>query len=262
MLQIKNLNITHLKDNRVLLQDLSVTLNEGDKAAIIGEEGNGKSTLLKLIYDETLVENYVEYTGEIITNHARIGYLPQELSQEEKGLSAYEFMCADIGAGGNDTDVENVYGKYGSMFLDTDIAELSQISRQLKLPLEMFYSDQLLGHMSGGEKIKLQLARILVNKPEVLFLDEPSNDLDMDTVYWLESFIKETNLPILYISHDEVLLEMTANKIIHIGKPIQMDEERFLRQLEELKEYVVTEPDDIREWVQRIVPTYSIQEQK
>ena len=57
-------------------------------------------------------------------------------------------------------------------------------------------------------------------------------------------------------------MQDTANKLIHIGKPIHMDEERFLRQLEELKEYVVTEPDDIREWVQRIVPTYSIQEQK
>lgn len=57
-------------------------------------------------------------------------------------------------------------------------------------------------------------------------------------------------------------MQDTANKLIHIGKPIQMDEERFLRQLEELKEYVVTEPDDIREWVQRIVPTYSIQEHK
>jgi len=57
-------------------------------------------------------------------------------------------------------------------------------------------------------------------------------------------------------------MQDTANKLIHIGKPIQMDEERFLRQLEDLKEYVVTEPDDIREWVQRIVPTYSIQEQK
>jgi len=57
-------------------------------------------------------------------------------------------------------------------------------------------------------------------------------------------------------------MQDTANKLIHIGKPIQMDEERFLRQLEEIKEYVVTEPDDIREWVQRIVPTYSIQNQK
>lgn len=223
MLQIKNLNISHLKDNRVLLQDLSFTLNQGDKAAIIGEEGNGKSTLLKLIYDEALVENYVEYTGEIIKNHARIGYLPQELSMEEKAYTAYEFMC------------EN---NFDSLFLETDVAELSQISRQLKLPLEMFYSEQLLGQMSGGEKIKLQLARILVNKPDVLLLDEPSNDLDMDTVYWLEMFIKECNLPILYISHDEVLLENTANKIIHLEQIKRKTEARSTVIKSNYKDYV------------------------
>ena len=70
--------------------------------------------------------------------------------------------------------------------------------------------------MSGGEKIKLQLARLMIGHPDVLLLDEPSNDLDIDTVRWLEEFIQESKIPILYISHDEVLLENTANKIIHI----------------------------------------------
>lgn len=198
MLQIKNLTITHIKDNRILLQDLSFALNMGDKTAIIGEEGNGKSTLLKLIYDETLVEGYVEYTGEIIRNNAHIGYLPQELRPEEKIKSAYEFMCES------------------SLFYETEPAELALISRMLKIPLEMFYSEQLLGQTSGGEKIKLQLARLMINKPDVLLLDEPSNDLDITTVCWLEDFIKKSKLPILYISHDEVLLENTANKIIHL----------------------------------------------
>jgi len=92
-LQIKNLTITHIKDNRILLQDLSFVLNKGDKVAIIGEEGNGKSSLLKLIYDEKLVEGYTEYTGEIIKNQACIGYLPQEISGEDKALSAYEFIA-------------------------------------------------------------------------------------------------------------------------------------------------------------------------
>ena len=212
MLQIKNLTITHVKDNRVLLEDLSFSLNAGDKAVIIGEEGNGKSTLLKLIYNESLVEDYVEYQGEIIRNRARIGYLPQELSQQEKELTAYEFMCADESS--YEEDINGLILE--SMFLESDIAELSQISRKLKLPMELFYSEQLLKQMSGGEKIKLQLARILINKPDVLLLDEPSNDLDIDTVYWLEDFIKNSPCPILYISHDEVLLENTANKIIHL----------------------------------------------
>lgn len=229
MLQIKNLNITHLKDNRVLLKDLSFTLNHGDKAAIIGEEGNGKSTLLKLIYDEALVENYVDYTGEIIKNHARIGYLPQELSAEAKACTAYEFMCANKNE--------------ESLFLEADIAELSQICRQLHLPLDMLYSEQLLGQMSGGEKIKLQLARILVNKPDVLLLDEPSNDLDMDTVYWLEKFIKETQFPVLYISHDEVLLENTANKVIHLEQLKRKTEPRSTVIKSSYKEYVSRRSD-------------------
>ena len=198
MLQIKNLTITHIKDNRILLQDLSFVLNQGDKVAIIGEEGNGKSSLLKLIYDETLVEGYVEYTGEIIKNQACIGYLPQEMASEDKALSAYEFMCQS------------------PMFYETEPAELAQIGRKLKLPLDLFYSEQKLGQMSGGEKIKIQLARIMINHPDILLLDEPSNDLDIETVRWLESFIKESPVPILYISHDEVLLENTANKIIHL----------------------------------------------
>jgi len=197
-LQIKNLTITHIKDNRILLQDLSFVLNQGDKVAIIGEEGNGKSSLLKLIYDETLVEGYVEYTGEIIKNQACMGYLPQEISGEDKALSAYEFMCKS------------------PLFYETEPAELAQISRKLQLPLEMFYSEQLVGKMSGGEKIKLQLARLMINKPDVLLLDEPSNDLDIDTVCWLERFIQDAPIPILFISHDEVLLENTANKIIHL----------------------------------------------
>ena len=198
MLQIKNLTITHIKDNRILLQDLSFVLNKGDKVAIIGEEGNGKSSLLKLIYDETLVEGYAEYTGEIIKNQACIGYLPQEMTVEDKMLSAYEFMCKC------------------PLFYETEPAELAQISRKLQLPLEMFYSDQLVGKMSGGEKIKLQLARLMVNKLDVFLLDEPSNDLDIETVCWLEKFIIESSVPILFISHDEMLLENTANKIIHL----------------------------------------------
>ena len=64
MLQIKNLSITHKKDLRVILNDFSCVLNDGDKAVIIGEEGNGKSTLLKWIYDEKLVDDYCETEGE------------------------------------------------------------------------------------------------------------------------------------------------------------------------------------------------------
>lgn len=198
MLQIKNLTITHLKDNRVLLDNFSLTINPGDKAAIIGEEGNGKSTLLKLIYDENLVEDYIEYSGEIIRNNLQIGYLAQELTDEEKELSVYEFMC------------------WMPLFFEVTPKELAETARFLQIPVETFYEEQRMGQLSGGEKIKVQLARMILNKPDILLLDEPSNDLDMATINWLEKFIRESELPILYISHDEVLLENTANMIVHL----------------------------------------------
>ena len=66
MLQIKKLNLTHKKDLRIILNDFNLVLNDGDKAVIIGEEGNGKSTLMKWIYNPSLVENYIEADGEVL----------------------------------------------------------------------------------------------------------------------------------------------------------------------------------------------------
>lgn len=198
MIQVKNLTITHRKDLRILLWDFSMVLNQGDKAALIGEEGDGKSTLMKLLYQEELVEHYIEYQGEIIRNHAKIGYLAQELTQNQKEKSIYDF-CIE-----------------GDDFFNCSPGEIAQIENQLFLSEGMLYSDQKMGQLSGGEKVKVQIARILIGKPDVLFLDEPSNDIDLETLKWLEEFICKSNLPILFISHDEMLLENTANKIIHL----------------------------------------------
>ena len=95
MLQIKNLTVTHKKDMRTLVEDFSFVLNKGDRAVMIGEEGNGKSTLLKLIYDPALVDSYAEYTGEIVKNHIKAGYLPQELEERNREKSIWEFFTEE-----------------------------------------------------------------------------------------------------------------------------------------------------------------------
>ena len=93
MLQIKNAGFTHKKDNRVMLENFNLALQKGDKAVIIGEEGNGKSTILKWIYDPALIEGYMEVTGECIYSGERLGYLPQELPKEEEEKSIYDYFC-------------------------------------------------------------------------------------------------------------------------------------------------------------------------
>jgi len=198
LLQIQNLTITHRKDLREIIRDFSFFLNPGDKAALIGEEGNGKSTLLKLLYDEQMVEDYAEYTGRIQKEGLKLGYLPQELEEEQGRLSVYEFCCQE------------------SAFYDISPKELARTAGQMGIPAELFYSEQKLNTLSGGERVKVQLACILFQKPDVLLLDEPSNDIDVPTLEWLEKFIQKSSVPIVYISHDEVLLENTANLIIHM----------------------------------------------
>ena len=198
MLQVRKLHIAMKKDLRELVRDFTFALNPGDKAAIIGEEGNGKSTLLKLIYDENLVEGYAEWSGAIQKDGMILGYLSQELLAEDRDKTAYEFCCGE------------------EAFLDSSPKEVADAAAKLRFPVDLFYSDRKMGTFSGGEKVKLRMALLTLRRPDCYLLDEPSNDLDIETLEWLESFIRECPQPVLYISHDEMLLEHTANVIIHL----------------------------------------------
>lgn len=132
MVQIKHLNVIHKKDMRTLVEDLSFTLNPGDKAALIGEEGNGKSTILKLLYEDGLVEDYVEYTGEVIKNNEVLGYLAQELKPWEKEKTVYEFLAGE------------------PAFFDMSAKELALLAQRMGISPELLYEDRPLGSLSGG----------------------------------------------------------------------------------------------------------------
>lgn len=200
MLQVKNLTITHKKDLTTLVDGLSFTLSPGDRAALIGEEGNGKSTVLRLLYDPALVEPYAEWTGEIVDKGVRRGYLAQELSPDELALPVWEF-CQRTPA-----------------FGDAGPKELDRAARQVGLDSGLFWDDRPMSTLSGGERVKLRLALLLLDGPDALLLDEPSNDLDLQTLEWLEGFLTSCEVPILYVSHDETLLERTANVVIHLER--------------------------------------------
>ena len=197
MLQILNLTMTAINDRRELLHDFSMTLNRGDKAAVIGEEGNGKSTLLKWIRDPSSVTGYCEVSGQCICRE-RTGYLPQEFPAEYNALTVHEYF------------------QRLEAFDPADSAGLNRLAVRLGIDPDFFISTQLCGTLSGGEKIRMELAGILLGRPGILLLDEPSNDLDIETLVWLETMIRDFPGIVLYISHDEVLLENTANMIIHL----------------------------------------------
>lgn len=208
MLQIKNLTITHKKDFRVILRNFSCALNPGDKAVIIGEEGDGKSTLLKWIYSPGQIEAYADAAGERIVSHERLAYLPQELPEEDKEKSVYEFFTEE------------------PEFFEKSPRDLNLLSSSLQIAPDFFYSDQKMGTLSGGEKVRAQMLRLMISEPTALLLDEPSNDIDLQTLDWLEGIIQNWNGIALFISHDEILMERTANMVIHLEQIKRKTESR------------------------------------
>lgn len=192
MLELKNITITLNNSERTLIDNLSLTLKDNDKAVIIGEEGNGKSTLLRAIYQPDLIKSYCDFSGKIVTSQT-MAYLPQNL---------------DI-ASNDDISLSDFF-ETSEYYLYIDILE------EIGLSVEFILSNQKLSTLSGGEKIKVHLAKLLMTNPDILLLDEPTNDLDVTTLKWLESFINNSKKTILYISHDEKLIENTATTIIHI----------------------------------------------
>ncbi|MBS6162626.1 MAG: ATP-binding cassette domain-containing protein, partial [Clostridiales bacterium] len=196
MLELKDVSVWLSQNNRPLAEHFSFALNRGDKAAIIGEEGNGKSTLLKLIYDESLVDGYVDHSGQIIKK-GRAAYLPQMMEEQDlaKTVAGY--------------------------FEGQDTAGRAGLLASLGLAADFLRSHRRVSTLSGGEKVKIQLARILMEEPDVLLLDEPTNDLDIETLEWMENYIRRSRAPVLFVSHDETLIENTANVIIHMEQLVR-----------------------------------------
>jgi len=199
MLALQNITITTPK-GRVLIQDLTFSIQPGDKMAIIGEEGNGKSTLCKRIARPQSLDEHFIVEGNIQCDPERIAYLPQQLEEYELSESISDFMMRDQ-AGNIDYD---------------RLAEVKRWLGKFNIFYEESRFDEPFRNFSGGERIKIQLARLMTMRPELLILDEPTNDLDIPTLKWLENFILTSELPILFVSHDEALLSKCANRILHL----------------------------------------------
>lgn len=200
MLEVLNLSIKLM--DRYLVKDLNFILNEGDKLAIIGEEGNGKSTLLKAIACPQDIKSYVDISGTINTKGYKIGYLPQFLDSNWDECLGIDYFTKE------NYDAEINYDIYA------EIGRVQELFAKFNLNDDIF--DQKIKHLSGGEKVKIQLIKLLFDGYDILLLDEPTNDLDINTLEFLEDFINESKEPIIYITHDEVLLERTANSILHM----------------------------------------------
>lgn len=191
MLEIKNLCITI--NEKSYVDHLSLVVSKRDKLAVIGEEGNGKSTLLKAIVKQA---NFASISGSIQILSKKIGYVKQSLEDKDflSDTKTYLFN--------NELDYYDQINHFYQLLI--------------LLELEDTILDKQIAVLSGGEKVKIQLLKVLLDEPDLLLLDEPTNDLDLQTLDYLETFINQCEKPIIFISHDEVLLRQCANRILHL----------------------------------------------
>lgn len=220
MLEIKDLTITLIQDDRIILKDFDFTLNAYDKVGLIGEEGNGKSLLLKSIVDRNEVEKYCDIDGEIFKKDEIIGYLPQSLDEKYFELTSRAYLYRQIDP--SLIDYNRLYKHLSKFDLSDDL-----ISDKIKMK-----------DLSGGEKIKFILLVEMLKEPSIFLFDEPSNDLDYQSLLWLESFMENLEIPFIFVSHDTNLLSKIANRIIHLEQIMRRSQAKHTISNNSYDEYI------------------------
>ena len=216
-----------------LLEKIDFTLSEGDRVGLIGPNGEGKTTLIRLILSEREPED-----GRIfVKNGIRIGYLAQNggydsentVFEEMKEIFAEDIRALDslretekkIAAAEEGSDeYRALSGKYEA--LNKLIAARDSYRYEIRIRTVLngmgfseFYN-QRISTMSGGEKTRLKLCRLLLEEPELLILDEPTNHLDIKTLFWLEEYLAAFRGAILTVSHDRYFLDKIVKEIYEL----------------------------------------------
>lgn len=183
--------ITRVHGNRTIFDEISLGINQGDRIGVVGVNGTGKSTFLKVVAGILEPDS-----GKIVKgNGVKVSYLEQETDFEEKSI--IEYVCSHKGLTEgetvSDSQAKTILNKLGITEYDADISTLS-----------------------GGQKKRIALARALVLPSEVLILDEPTNHLDSQCIIWLEDYLKKYKGELLLVTHDRYFLDNVTNRIVEL----------------------------------------------
>ena len=217
-LQIEGL--TKSFGDRVLLDNITFGLYEGDKVGLIAKNGTGKTTLLRIIAG---LESYDE--GKVVfRNDLRVAYLPQlpeldpSLSVIEACLSLSDESTSAIRSYekaielGDAEEISSAIHKMDAVGAWDYEERIKQILSQLKIT----QLNQPVNELSGGQIKRVALAKVIINEPELLILDEPTNHLDVEMIEWLEDYLKRSRISLLMVTHDRYFLDKVCTKIVEI----------------------------------------------
>ncbi|MFA6803464.1 MAG: ABC-F family ATP-binding cassette domain-containing protein [Candidatus Methanomethylophilaceae archaeon] len=216
-----------------VLTKADMQINEGDTIGLIGVNGAGKSTFMKILLGDEKCD-----TGDIIRNTERIGYLPQ-FAEASSDFTVRDVLGRPYGrieqvremmreldkkmAAGGDLDWNAITTRYAE--LEKEVArsgtdnEGKQIATLKKVGLSVDVMDRTMDSLSGGERTKVMLSRALIQAEgcDLLFMDEPTSHLDIETVEWLEDYILDSHCAIVVISHDRYFLDKVVTRVSEIS---------------------------------------------
>lgn len=263
MIEIELNNIKKNYGLKNVLDGVSFEIKTGERIALIGDNGSGKSTILKIISGEEKADS-----GKVnIRKEAEIGYLKQVYPNEndsivveeylkrsfkkyfdmEKRLKELEVLMLD-----KNQNIENLIKRYGRLqeeYITLGGYELEEKFKKIcsGFKFKTEFLNKKYNTLSGGEKTIVNLAAILLKNPDVLLLDEPTNHSDIETLEWLEKFLNSYKGTVVLISHDRYFLDKVVNKIILLEKGktivyfgnysyfVKEDERRTLAEFEKYK---------------------------
>ncbi len=220
----------------MLFENISFTVFEGQKVALIARNGTGKSTLLDLLAGKDSPDS-----GTItLTNDVVIGYFEQipklhpgntvleeifESDNEKlKMVKAFELAVSK----NNQKEIAEISAKMDELNAWDFEVEIKQILSELKI--DRF--EQKVNELSGGQQKRLALAKVLINRPDLLILDEPTNHLDLEMIEWLEAYLEKTKSTLLMVTHDRYFLDRVCNEII------EMEDNQIYRYLGNYSYYI------------------------
>ncbi|PIE86231.1 MAG: glycosyl transferase family 2 [Bacteroidia bacterium] len=219
-----------------LFKDISFTISNRDRIGLVGKNGAGKSTMLKIMVGEEK-----SYTGQLsLPKDIKIGYLPQQMvvadtkSLFEESKTAFSEQLNLQKKVGSISEKLGNCTDYSSKEYQNLLNELSEINERIAIlgggNIEEDIENTLLGlgflrsdfaratnEFSGGWRMRIELAKILLQKPDVFLLDEPTNHLDIESIQWLENFLKDYKGALVLVSHDKAFLDNVTTRTIEIS---------------------------------------------
>lgn len=213
-------NIAKSFGDRWLFRNISFGISKGDKVALIGTNGTGKTTFLNILTGKIPADE-----GEVsVRKDIRVGYLDQSPAFDES-LPVLEVIFS------SNNPVAQVVKRYEHAIESDNHDELAEVmedmdkfnawdfeykTKEVLGRLGIHHTDNLYGTLSGGQRKRVALAKVLLEDPDLLILDEPTNHLDLDTVEWLEEYLSTSNTTLLVVTHDRYFLDTVCNQMLEL----------------------------------------------